>query len=257
MQDAALLQEALNKLCEWARTWGMQFNEKKCKIMHVGRNNPKYEYFMNGTKLCVVEEEKDVGVIIHRSLKPARQCERAAAIATGVLMQLVKCFHYRDRHVFLKLYTQYVRPHLEFATPAWSPWLQSDIQVLEKVQEKAVKMITGLTGKDYLSRCKELGIETLKERRHIQDMAQVYKLVHGMDKVNRIKLFEHVPEGRTRLAADRLNVQATASRTDIRMNFFTQRVVNSWNSISANVKTSVNVHVFKNNYRQTRTDGTL
>jgi Reverse transcriptase (RNA-dependent DNA polymerase) len=207
MQDAALLQEALNKLCEWARTWGMQFNEKKCKIMHVGRNNPKYEYFMNGTKLCVVEEEKDVGVIIHRSLKPARQCERAAAIATGVLMQLVKCFHYRDRHVFLKLYTQYVRPHLEFATPAWSPWLQSDIQVLEKVQEKAVKMITGLTGKDYLSRCKELGIETLKERRHIQDMAQVYKLVHGMDKVNRIKLFEHVPEGRTRLAADRLNVQ--------------------------------------------------
>jgi hypothetical protein len=39
--------------------------------MHVGRNNPQYEYFMNGTKLTVVEEEKDVGVIIHRSLKPA------------------------------------------------------------------------------------------------------------------------------------------------------------------------------------------
>jgi hypothetical protein len=54
---------------------------------------------MNGTKLSVVEEEKDVGVVIHKSLKPARQCERAAATATGVSMQLAKCFHYRDRNI--------------------------------------------------------------------------------------------------------------------------------------------------------------
>jgi hypothetical protein len=87
---------------------------------------------MNGTKLSVVDEEKGAGVIIHKSLKPALQCERAAATATGVLMQLAKCFHYRDRHIFLQLYKQYVRPHLEFSTPAWAPWLQSDIQVLEK-----------------------------------------------------------------------------------------------------------------------------
>jgi Reverse transcriptase (RNA-dependent DNA polymerase) len=255
-QDAEMLQEALNKLCAWAETWGMSFNEKKCKIMHVGRNNPRHSYYMNGTRLAVVEEEKDVGVVIHRSLKPARQCERAAAIATGVLMQLVKCFHFRDRHIFLRLYTQYVRPHLEFATPAWSPWLLSDIQTLEKVQERAVKLIAGLAGKDYADRCKELGLETLQERRHIQDMAQVYKLVHNVDKVSRVKLFDHVPEGRTRLAADPLNVRSELCRTDIRKNFFTQRVINNWNSIDPAIKTSVNVHVFKTNYRKTRLDGT-
>jgi predicted YcjX-like family ATPase len=85
-----------------------------------------------------VEEEKDVGVIIHKSLKPSRQCERAANTAMGILAQIAKCFHYRDKNIFVKLYTQHVRPHLEFATPAWSPWLAADKQRLEKVQEKAV-----------------------------------------------------------------------------------------------------------------------
>ncbi len=44
----------------------------------------------------------------------------------------------------LKLYKQYVRPHLECSSPAWSPWLAGDKEVLEKVQEKPVKMLTGL-----------------------------------------------------------------------------------------------------------------
>jgi hypothetical protein len=43
------MQEALDRLCEWARTWGMQFNEKKCKVMHVGHNNTKQSYSMNGS----------------------------------------------------------------------------------------------------------------------------------------------------------------------------------------------------------------
>jgi hypothetical protein len=61
-----------------------------------------------------------------------------AATAMGVFKQLAKNFHYRDKKIFLKLYTQYVRPHVEFATPAWSPWLNADIQLIERVQEKAV-----------------------------------------------------------------------------------------------------------------------
>jgi hypothetical protein len=44
----------------WAEKCGMQFNLEKCKIMHVGRNNPQYEYKMNGMVLSTTEEEKDV-----------------------------------------------------------------------------------------------------------------------------------------------------------------------------------------------------
>jgi hypothetical protein len=82
----------INKLHEWAVKWGMSFNKDKCKVMHVGHNNPQYDYFMQGTKLSVIEEEKDVAVIIHNSLKPARQCQKAAACGYSVLQQLRKNF---------------------------------------------------------------------------------------------------------------------------------------------------------------------
>jgi hypothetical protein len=40
--DRDKLQEALDCLCNWAEKWGMEFNVAKCKVMHVGRNNPEY-----------------------------------------------------------------------------------------------------------------------------------------------------------------------------------------------------------------------
>ena len=88
---------------------------------------------MEGVKLAVVDEEKGIGVKFEKSMKPSKHCRQAAGIATAVLRQLSRNFHYRDKHIFKKLYIQYVRPHLEFAAPAWSPWLQEDKDIIEKV----------------------------------------------------------------------------------------------------------------------------
>jgi ribonucleases P/MRP protein subunit RPP40 len=44
LQDKENLQRASDLLCNWAKKWGMSFNVQKCKIMHVGKNNPCYEY---------------------------------------------------------------------------------------------------------------------------------------------------------------------------------------------------------------------
>jgi hypothetical protein len=82
-QDAVDLQSVLDDLFEWATLWGMSFNIEKCKIMHVGKNNPRYDYYMDGKKLKVVEEETDVGIVIQQNLKPAKQCQRAANTAGG------------------------------------------------------------------------------------------------------------------------------------------------------------------------------
>ncbi len=51
----------------------VDFNVEKCKIMHVGRKNPEYEYKMEGVKLSVVTEEKVVGIIVHKNLKQEKQ----------------------------------------------------------------------------------------------------------------------------------------------------------------------------------------
>ena len=144
-EDADKLQECLNKFYEWSTKWSMEFNVKKCKIMHFGKKNPAYTYKMNGLDLEVVDCERDVGVKIKSNLKPSDHCLEAVGKARCVLGQLTRCFHYRDRNVFLRLFKQYVRPHLEFASVAWSPWLIADISVLEDVQKRALNMISALT----------------------------------------------------------------------------------------------------------------
>ena len=115
---------------------------------------------MEGQELQEVEEEKDIGVIVHRSLKPSRQCEAAALTATRVLAQVRQNFHYRNKRIFKKLYCQYVRPHLEFSVSAWNPWLEGDIQRLEQVQMKVVNAISGLKGNTYTDKLRELDLET-------------------------------------------------------------------------------------------------
>jgi len=146
------LQQALNNLHEWAERWGMQFNVAKCKVLHCGHNNQHFEYTMNGTKLESVEEERDIGVTMSSCLKPASQCRKSAQTAQTVLSQLTRTFHYRDRNIFLRLYLQYVRPHLEFSATAWSPWYEADKECLEKVQRRAVNMISGLKAKAYMKK---------------------------------------------------------------------------------------------------------
>jgi ribonuclease P/MRP protein subunit RPP40 len=45
-------------------------------------------------------------------------------------------------------------------------------------------MISGLAGRTYEDRLKELGIVTLEERRHQMDMLQTYKILSGKEKVD-------------------------------------------------------------------------
>jgi ribonuclease P/MRP protein subunit RPP40 len=48
--------------------------------------------------------------------------------------------------------------HLEFAVSAWSPWLQGDKDTLERVQEKADKMVNGMQDATYQEKGRELGL---------------------------------------------------------------------------------------------------
>ena len=216
--------------------------------MHVGRNNPRYEYYMEGVRLTVVEEEKDIGVKFEKSMKPSKHCRQAEGIASSVQRQLARNIHYRDKKIFKKLYIQYVRPHLEFAAPAWSPWLQEDKDTIEKVQIKAVGMISGLGGLSYEEKCRELKLETLEARRERQDLLEAYKIIHREPQPGGEKLLVRstVRGAITRTAADPWRLEVPRSRLDIRKYTFTSRVPAKWNQLPVDIKASENIVKFKN-----------
>ena len=139
---------------------------------------------MNGIPLEVTTVERDIGVQISSNLKPFTQCAEAARRAGAILTQISKAFLYRDSRIFIQLYKQFVRCHLEFAVPAWSPWLLGDIDILEKVQRRAVNMVVGLKGQNYEDKLVELGLRSLEDRRKRIDLVQTFKIVHGIDKIH-------------------------------------------------------------------------
>jgi hypothetical protein len=141
-----------------------------------------------------------------------------------------------------------VRPHLEFASPAWSPWTEADRAVLEKIQR--------LEGESYEEKLKELGLPTLEDRRHHADMLQTFKILRGIDRVDHSTWFQLAAEtGRaTRSADDPLNLRQKASRLEVRRHFFSNRVVEAWNLIPSTVKNARTVSAFKKAYKKLRAE---
>ena len=122
--------------------------------MHFGRTNESLSYYMNGTKLDKVTEEKDLGVWISNDLKASQQCVQACSKANrilGVLNRTIKC---KDDSNLICFYKSLIRPHLEFCTAAWSPHYAKDKLLLEKIQRRFTRMIPHLKNVPYEERLK-------------------------------------------------------------------------------------------------------
>ena len=107
-------------------------------------NNQKIQYNLHGQNLQSTEAEKNVGVILTPDLSPSKMVAKVAARANQVLGISAREVSWRDKITWIQIYKTYVRPKLEYGSQAWSPWTICDREALEKVQQRAVGMVTTL-----------------------------------------------------------------------------------------------------------------
>ena len=75
---------------------------------------------------------------------------------------------YKEEGLIVPLYKAIVRPHLEYCIQAWRQYLRKDIDMLEKIQRRATKLIPilpGLRDLSYEERLNECCLTTLETRR--------------------------------------------------------------------------------------------
>ena len=76
----------------------------------------------------------------------------------------------KSKEIVSPLYRGLVRLHLEYAVQFWSPFLRKDIDLLEKVQHRATKMIHGISGLEYEERLRSLNMYSLEIMRTIEEI---------------------------------------------------------------------------------------
>ena len=145
----------------------------------------------------------------------------------------------REIVVWKKLYTMYIRPHLEFAAPVWNPYLEGDINTLERVQNRATKIC--MKGINKEKRLKILCLTSLKERRVRGDLIQMYKIVKEIEKVDWYHPQETVPARGRRDAYRSDGIENCKERSS----FFTNRIISEWNLLPDDVVSAPSIDSFK------------
>ena len=154
--DKQNLQDDIDKLVKWSEKW----------------------------QISKTVKEKDLGVTMNANMKVSEQCRIAASKGNQVLGMIRRNITYKEKSLIVPLYKAIVRPHLEYCIQAWSPYLRKDIDMLEKIQRRATKLIPGLRDLSYEERLKECGLTTLETRRLRGDQIEVFKILKGYENID-------------------------------------------------------------------------
>ena len=148
---------------------------------------------------------------------------------------------------------------MEYASSAWSPWLEKDKKELEKVQERLIRLTSDVRGATYEEKLKNAGLTTLEKRRERGDAIEAFKTINGFNRVqkNNWFKFESIDARPTRSNTIVTNegekrrqhvMKGETARLEVRRNFYNVRIVKKWNEIPDWVKEKESINAFKNAY---------
>ena len=139
------------------------------------QGNPTYVYRLGEELLESSPAKKDLRALVDAKLNMSQQCALATQQANGVLGSIRRVTANRVKEMIVPICSALVRPHLEYCFQAWGPQYRKEVELLERVQRRAMKMIRGLECFSHENRLKRLPLFRLEKRRLRGDLIVAFQ----------------------------------------------------------------------------------
>ena len=272
LADHTTLQNDLTKLEQWAQTWGMRFNAKKCYILSTTSRSSHF-YSLNNTILQQVSSIPYLGVQISDDLKWNTHIDSITKRASSTLGFVRRNLRSCPEHCRRTAYTSLIRPSLEYAASVWDPHTQTEIDRLEKVQRRAARFIKN----DYCSRTpgcvttmlSDLKLPPLQLRRQQLRLSFFYKVVEGLvpamppaQFLSPVRASKRLIKAKTFQGFQTTNIiskhqilnsrgfQIFPTQTDTFEHSFFPRTTRDWNQLSDDIVCAPSIDAFRTRLQQ-------
>ena len=169
----------------------MQLSIEKCFYMNFSLKRKcdiSFEYEIDGTRLEVVKQMKDLGVHFTYNLNFSLHISKIVTKSyqmLGFMKRVTRGFN--DKRTFNSLYNSLIRSRLDYCSQVWSPSGSTAIDKLESVQKRYLNFLcykqrVMYCDFDYSTVCSMFNFTSLENRRNITDLSFLNKIVHN--KVN-------------------------------------------------------------------------
>ena len=233
-EDTLKLQRDIDRLGNWARKWGMRFQPVKCNMMQLTRkhsNKIQASYTLEGAVLENVDSIKYLGVTITNDLRWNMHISNICTTVNRTLGFLRRTLFSCPQNVKEAAYKSMVRPILEYGSSVWDPHPDKLQEELEKVQNRAARLVTrnyvyeagsmtGILG--------QLKWESLKKRRKDNRLILLYKGLKGKARIPTDDLIPKTRRGRNQHS---LAFQIPSASKDVYMYNFFPRTIRDWNDL--------------------------
>ena len=173
----------LETIKNWAFQWKMQFNPDISKqaievIFSQKYKKPNHPHLtFNGIPVKREDHTKHLGVFLDSQLNFKKHVEEKAKIANKGIGMLRFLSRFVGRKVLDQIYKMFVRPHLDYGDIIYHDQVKDSMDILEAIQYKAGLIVSGSSkGTNRAKLYKELGWESLSDRRHIRRLMLYYKI---------------------------------------------------------------------------------
>ena len=154
---ASQLNEDLQKIHLWAKTWLVTFNPAKPEsiIFLRKRNQPYPPVFMDQTQIEEVISHKHLGVVLSNDCTWYEHLEYIKSKAWTRINIMRKLKYKLDRRSLQTIYFSFIRPVIEYSNVVWDNCTLYEANELEKIQIEAARIVTGATKLTLASRRKK------------------------------------------------------------------------------------------------------